>query len=172
MQDSMKEGCSKQIAISLLEQLSEVYSNYQNYDNGQLKAKHGITRLFRKWFVSYNPTVVDAVHQEFLDDVESILKQLSPMLKQLSHDEPDICHVYAAKAVNLMLAPKPAKEKTAVEWYMTIAEYQCSVLLPYLTIDELKQIKDRWLERLPKRLMYPKQRELLRDMEKNILVSK
>lgn len=170
MKDSKsKDCCAKQAAISLLEQLSEIYSQYQNSDERQLKAKYGITRLFRKWFVSYNSTVVDTMNQEFLDNVESILDKLCTELEQLSYDTKELCNDYAAKALNLMLTPKPTKYKTTVEWYMTIAEYQCACLLPYVATDELKQIKDKWLERSPIRLMYPKQRELLNNMEKCIL---
>lgn len=172
MKDSIRKDCyAKQTAVTLLGQLSEVYSNYQNNDK-QLKAKHGITRLFRKWFISYNPTVVDTMHQEFLDNVEGIIEQLCIALEQLSYDAKELCNDYAAKVVNLMLAPKPTKYKTTVEWYMTIAEYQCACLLPYLAQDELIQIKNKWLERLPRRLMYPKQRELLKHMEKYVLSSK
>lgn len=169
MQDSVnKNECSEQTVNSLLERLSEVYCSYQENDHRKLKAKYGITRLFRRWF-SYNTAAVDSMHQEFLNDVESIINELSTTLNKLSQDAPDICNTYAAKAVNLMLAPKPTGEKTTVEWYMTIAEYHCSALLPCLAIDELKRTKDNWLGRLPKRLMYPRQRELLKDMEKYIL---
>lgn len=163
-----KNECFEQTAISLLDRLSQVYFSYQENGHRKMKTMYGITRLFRGWF-SYNAAAIDSLHQDFLNDVESIINELSTTLKTLSQDAPDICNAYAAKAVDLILAPKPTKDKTAVEWYMTIAEYKCSALLPYLALDDLKRTKDNWLGRLPKRLMYPRQRELLKDMEKYIL---
>ncbi|NLU52282.1 MAG: hypothetical protein GXX10_05410 [Clostridiaceae bacterium] len=55
--------------------------------------------------------------------------------------------------------------KTTAEWYMTVAEYQCFPLLPYLSREDLKHFHDLMLKRVPKRMMYPRQRQLVAQME-------
>jgi hypothetical protein len=116
--------------------------------------------------MGYNPLSVNPDDQAFLDEVERITSQFVPMLEEMKVNNPDACMGYAAKAVDVLLTQKPAKEKTAGDWYLTVAEYQISFLLPYLSCNELKNTREKLLKRTPKRLMFPKQLELIRLIDK------
>lgn len=152
-------------AAGLLEQLNDVYKSY--VENNQPKERYmkGIARLFKKW-ISYNAAAVEPANQEFLENVERIAQGLADALETLKQKNAESCSAYAAKAADIMLSPKPSREKTTAEWYLTVAEYKSAVILPYLASDDLKRIRDAQLKATPKRLMYPKQRELFELMEK------
>jgi hypothetical protein len=152
-------------AAQLVELLNEVYRGYMESSRSQEKSFRGIARLFRRW-ISFNPAVDEPLHQKFVDDVEGIIAELAHALDALGQKDPALCNLYAAKAADLILAPKPGREKTTAEWYMTIAEYKCAAILPYLATDVLRRIRDAQLKATPKRMMYPRQRELFDYIEK------
>lgn len=154
-------------AAQLLERLRCVYRLYIESNQNHEKSFIGVARLFRRWF-SYNQSAAEPLHQKFLDDVESIIAELASVLGQLVRYATDLSNKYAAKAADLILAPKPDREKTTAEWYMTIAEYKCVAILIYLAADDLERIRDAQLKHTPKRMMYPKQRELLEYIEKQL----
>jgi len=156
---------AKADAIALLEQLSDVYNSYVVSSKHKETSLKGFARLFKKW-VSYNAEAVEPVNQEFLDNVERITAELAAALEKLKESDFKLCCDYAAKAVDIMLSPKPSFEKTTVEWYLTVAEYKSACLLPYLAKGDLKRIRDAQLRATPKRLMLPKQRELFEYLEK------
>lgn len=160
---------NREDAAKLLERLTDIYLDYsgKNFDQGN--PKRGVARLFRKWFTSFDSLSVNSVHQEFLDEVGRIVKKLSLALEELKTDDADACMGFAGQAVSLMLAPKPTKEKTTAEWYLTIAEYQCTSILPFVSYSELKRTREDMLKRTPKRLMYPRQREMIELMESLII---
>ncbi|MGE5496062.1 MAG: hypothetical protein ACM3S4_12265 [Burkholderiales bacterium] len=156
---------AKADAEALLEQLSGVYKSYVESSEPKGRSLKGFARLFKKW-ISYNAEAVEPLNQEFLDNVERITSGLAAALEQLIKSDPELCSAYAAKAADIMLSPKPSREKTTAEWYLTVAEYKSACLLPYLAKGDLKRIRDAQLKATPKRLMYPKQRELFELMEK------
>jgi hypothetical protein len=156
---------SETAAVQLLAQLNEVYQSFTGKSQKQERSLKGFARLFRKWF-SYNPMTIEPLNQEFLDNVERITEQLAQSFKKLKEHDTAACYNCAAEAANLILAPKPSGEKTTAEWYLTVAEYKSAVILPYLKPDDLKRLRDEQLKATPKRLMYPKQREMLELMEK------
>lgn len=152
----------------LLDQLHKHYKNYLEKNQQQEQSKNKITKMFGKWFAGFDPLSSDLMHQEFLDGVERIISELSIALKQLEQNSPELCNSFADKAVSRLMMPKPAKEKTTAEWYMTVAEYQCVPLLPYLNREVLEYYHDLMLKRVPRRMMYPKQMQLLDQMEEII----
>lgn len=152
-------------AEDLIGQLDRHYFEYCEKYQKKKKSKSKIANLFGKWFSSFEPSSLDPMHQEFLKGIEQIISELTISLKQLEQKDPNLCHAIAEKAVGRLMIPKPAKEKTTAEWYMTVAEYQCSPLLSYLCREDLKHYRDLMLERTPRRLMFPKQRLLLEQME-------
>ncbi len=156
---------AKADAAALLEQLSGVYKSYVENNQPKERSLKGVARLFKKW-ISFNAEAVEPLNQEFLDNVERITANLSATLEQLKKSDPELCSAHAAKAADIMLSPKPSREKTTAEWYLTVAEYKSACLLPYLAKSDLKRIRDAQLKATPKRLMYPKQRELFELMEK------
>lgn len=158
-------GSTEKQAEDLLGQLDRYYSEYLERYRQQEKSKSKIAKLFGKWFTSFEPTSSDSMHQEFLNGIERIVSGLAMILNNLKQKNPQYCQSVAGKAVGRIMTPKPAREKTTAEWYMTVAEYQCFPLLPYLSREDLEHFHDLMLERVPRRMMYPRQRQLVEQME-------
>ena len=74
----------------------------------------------------------------------------------------------AARAVERMLLPGEEGIPQARSLCMTAAEALCAPLLPYLAPDELRRLRDAMTARTPRRLMFPKQVELLDAMERRL----
>ncbi len=127
-----------------------------------------ITRLFAGWFMGFNPLAANPSHQAFLTEVERIIAELVSVLEKTEPRHPAASTGDAARAVAILLSPKPAREKTSVDWTLTAAEYQVVRLLPYLASDELKSTRAMLLKRTPKRLMFPKQLELIKTIDKGL----
>lgn len=155
-----------QNAVSLIERLTDIYCEYTSETNNE--TKRDMTRLFKRWFSGFDPSVVQPVHQAFLNEVERIVIELSAVLEQLEIESPESCLTYAEKALDIILAPKPSREKTTTEWYLTVIEHQCMHILPYTSAEKLRDIRSEQIKRTPKRLMLPKQRELFNFIEKLI----
>jgi hypothetical protein len=67
-----------------------------------------------------------------------------------------------------MLTAKSLNSKSQAEWYMVAAEHSFSVLIPLLNPEALQSIRDDYLKNCPKRLMYPRQLALLKQMNKSL----
>lgn len=164
--------CAQTAIEELLIRLDDIYRNYIEKSSSHEKSFRGMSRLFKRWFSSYNPGVTEPVHQEFLEGVTDITGHLTLLLGRLSQEDPAMCNVYAVRAAECILAPKkPDSKKAAADWNMTIAEYQFAPLLPYLAWQDLKRIRDAQLKSTPRGMMLPKQREMLQTME-NLLQKK
>lgn len=120
-----------------------------------------ITRLFAGWFSGFNPLSSDPGHQAFLDEVERIIAQLVSNIEKIKVKWPDVSISAAARAAEILLPPKSGRERTPADWTLTVAEYQLIHLIPFLAADTLKDIRATLLRRTPKRMMFPKQRELI-----------
>ncbi len=150
----------------LLQSLGSVFSDFtdQETQKRQTKTKK-LSRMFAGWFSGSNPLSANAEHQAFLDDVERIIAQLVSVLEDVRRGCPEESMRIAAQAVTILLPPKPAREKTAMDWSLTAAEYKIISLLPYLSADDLKNTRAMLLGRTPKRMMFPKQLELLKVID-------
>ena len=158
--------CAEAAVEELLAKLDEIYQNYIEKTDSHEKSFRGMGRLFKRWFSSYNPSVAEPIHQEFLDGVAGVTGQLLLVFEQVSEENPEICRAYAARAADLIMAPKkPDREKSAADWYLAISEYQFAPLLPFLNSEDLRRLRDAQLKTTPKRMMVPKQREMLQTME-------
>lgn len=156
-------------AASLLERLTRIYTSYTAQSENQRKPKYGgVTRLFRRWFSGFDPLSVGPVHQAFLDDVGETAALFAAALETLNKHDSKSSMDYAAKAADVMMTPKPAGEKTTEQWYLTVAEYHIASVLPYLSCGGLERVREGLLKSAPKRLMYPRQRELFDLVEKLI----
>lgn len=165
-QDMQAKGQSpEERAEDLLGQLDRHYVDYLERYQQQQNSKGNMSRLFVNWFTSFEPAASDSMHQDFLTGIEQLIAELTLVLAQLEQESPQRCRTFAGQAVCRLLKSRPAKEKTTADWYMTVAEYQCSPLLPYLSKEDLKHYHDLMLERVPRRLMFPKQKQLLEQME-------
>lgn len=157
-------------AVGLLESLAGLYRDYAEKCRQQVQTGGKIARLFRRWFSGYEPSAADALHLDFLDETRRLVTNLAGLLDRHQNDRPGICGAYAEKAAGILLRPKPAREKTAADWYMVAAEQYCGVLLPFLDRDALRRVRDDYVKHTPKRLMFPKQREVLEHMERMLKI--
>ncbi len=155
-------GYAEQGAL-LIERLFTTYREYNEKAYDQ-KQKRGFGRLFGKWISRQDPLVISQDNKEFLGAIASIVDELTSILASLEGSEPFLCSEYACKALEIMLSQKPSKGESEAEWYLIVAEYQSTALLGYASADDLARFRDRLLERTPKRLMLPKQREMLASM--------
>ncbi len=151
----------------LLQSLVSAFLSYtENETQKHQKKTRKLSRLFAGWFTGYNPLSANPDDQVFLDNVAHIIAQLVTVLEDMKPECSDRRMTIAAQAVKILLPPKPAIEKTASDWSLTVAEYQIINILPYLSVDDLKNTRAKLLERTPKRIMFPKQLELLQMIDK------
>lgn len=122
-------------------------------------------RMFRHW-ISYNAKRVEPMHADFLEELQKQVNALSAALTELEEIDPRACRRLAARAVSLLMAPQPEGVKSDCQWYLLVAEYQCGPLFSHLSREDLEYWRDEMLRRTPRRMMYPKQLELLQTAEK------
>ncbi len=151
-------------AQQLVEQLEEVFDRYAVYNEEarQLRAesRKGIGGFFRNLFPTSPPMELEDQH--FWKDAETITNRLAEVLQQV--EEPRRGEL-AAQVVSRFLAPKPREDRTAQEWFLLAAEHLCIPLIPYLTRPALEQARDALLAGTPRRYLFPKQAELLKELE-------
>ena len=98
----------------------------------------------------------------FLQSVGEAVSALAEALKDADAARRDECALAAAK---FMLAPKPIENKTPAEWYMVAAEFGYAALIPFASKEALQKIRDDYARSYPRRMTYPRQRELLKRMD-------
>ena len=126
--------------------------------------------MFEKWFI-LDPNAIKPLNKEFLEDVRNYAAKLALVLERMDESAPEVCRDYAGKALGIMLAPKPDKQKTDADRYLAIAEYESVPLFSFASPNDLRRIKDELLKRTPKRFMFPKQLEMVELLE-NIISEK
>lgn len=169
MQNGIQENerHPKKQAEYLIDKLYEHYDNYIEKSYRYEQENKSITKLFEKWFRGFDSSASDSMHQEFLDGIDKIVTQLSEQLKQIQQDAPDLCSDFAEKAVRRLMAPKIPRNqpRSNAEWYMTIAEYQCATLLPYLKLEVMEELRGT-IFKVSRRMMFPKEREFFDEFER------
>lgn len=149
-------------APEIIRQMEAQYQALTVNDREREKTQKGLGVVFDKWFRSASPTEPEPLYADFLLSVQTLANQLADALCGLDAEERGKCAVAAAK---IMLRPKPVDQKTQAEWFMVAAEYSFSALIPYLPADAIAKIRDEYVRDTPKRMMYPRQRDLLKLME-------
>ena len=155
------EEAKAEVLVANLEQLYHQYIRRKAADN---TAKRNAGLIFFRWLSSMNPDFAEEKNQTFLDDVQSAVTLLCAQLAQLSQLQPIHSGFLADRAISLMMVA-PATPRTITDRYLLVAEYQCEPLLAYLTQESLHTQYEHYLQKTPKRLMYPQQRKLCRKME-------
>ena len=150
-------------AERLAARLSELCHDYAAADRVK-SAGSGFARLFRHW-ISYNEQRIEAEDRRFLDEVARLTDELDGALASLSREDLPAARRIAAGAVEGLLFFGPASPVTDQDWYLTAAGYESEKLFPYLSREELGRVRDEMCRRTPRRLMFPKQLELLKAVE-------
>lgn len=156
---------SLQEAAALADRLEEHYRDYAFWNLGQPPRAKGFARLFRRW-ISYNDQDIAPADREFLDGTETLVKELAAALSALPPEEAEKGREIAERAVALMLEEKPREISNARRLYLIGAEALCAPLLPLLDREALVRRREAMLAVTPRRLMFPKQLELLEEMER------
>lgn len=154
-------------AEALLEDIRAHYRRYAEDCRG-LSASgapgRSLARLFRHW-ISYDPQAAEPVHTAFLDGLSALVEELAGVLEAGVREDPAACQAAACQAVELLLDPRPRGAGADHASYLLAAEYQCAPLLPYLPREALERWRAELLRRTPRRMMFPKERELLARIE-------
>jgi hypothetical protein len=159
------ENPEKLTAREILDQLQAKYRSFEMDAGKHEKVQTGLAGIFGKWLRSTTPAEPEPLYAEFLSTVQTLVTQLAEALRDVSAGERDESIQVAAK---LMLAAKPMDSKTQAEWYMVAAEHSFCVLIPLLTPGMLQSIRDAYLKSTPKRMMFPRQLDLLKQMNQGI----
>ena len=165
MMDSENSSGDTLTAQEIIDRLDAQYQAFTVSAGEREKAKTGLAGLFDKWFRSTSPSQPEPLYLDFLKSVQGLINELAEVLRKAKAEEIDSSILAVSR---IMLAPKPIDEKTQAEWYMVAAEYSFSALIPLLTPGSLHLIRDDYARNTPKRMMYPRQRDLLKLMEQRI----
>ena len=161
-----ESGAGTENAAELIKGLSGAYLEYAKKNSLQ-NPKRGFNVLFERWF-HLDPHEIKPLHKEFLEDVKHFVTKLALALERMKDSEPEVCGDYAGRALGIMFAPKPDKQKTDADRYLVIAEYESVPLFSYASSDDLQRIRDALLKRTQRRFMFPKQLEMVELLEKII----
>ena len=149
--DTLESECEIQLNM-----LSEQYSTYAN----RQPQKKGLKDMFSKW-VRNDAGQIDPADKEFLKNVEGLIEKLDKSLSKIAGVDRSHSEKLCGRALSIIFAPKSAKETNDTERYLTASEYLAPVLFEHASRDDLHRIRKELLDRIPKRLMFPKQRELV-----------
>ena len=148
-----------------LEALEEHYRAYTQGSRDQPPKPKGFGKLFRRWF-TYNAQEIEPVHREFLEGAEALTKELAEDAAALPDEDKAAGAEAADLALSLMLGEKPQDLPNERRLYLIAAEAISAPLLPLLDREKLAEQRDRMLALTPKRFMFPRQLELLGEMER------
>jgi len=153
-------------AERLIGQLHNLYADYIDKTRRYEEDNRSLGKLFEKWIKGSDSFSTDSMHMDFLNSIDIIVLELADLLSQLQQDAPDLCNDIAEKGVRrLMVSRIPGKlPKTSAEWYLTVAEYKCSPLLPYLKLEVMENLRSEMFT-IPKRMMFPKEKEFFEKFE-------
>lgn len=152
-------------AAALTDRLGETLAAYARRTPEEAAKPKGFAKLFRRWF-TYNPREIEPVHKAFLEETEALVKELVSAVASLSGEERSRGGEKAEEAVALLLAEKPEDLPTDRRLYLIAAEPLCAPLLPLLTREALARRREAMLAVTPRRLLFPRQRELLEEMDR------
>ena len=148
-----------------LEALEEHYRTYTRGNRDQPPKPKGFGKLFRRWF-TYNAQEIEPVHQQYLEGAEALTKELAEAVAALPDEDRAAGAEAADRALSLMLGEKPEDLPNERRLYLIAAEALAAPLLPLLDREKLARQRERMLALTPKRFMFPKQLELLAEMER------
>jgi len=145
--------------------LNKLYSEYAQH--GGPSEKKDIGTMFSNW-MRPSKVQIEPEHKVFLDSVQQEVSELEANLAALADLDLEACEELAGRALAFIFAKKPKKETTDVERYLAISEYHAPCLFRYASRTDLERIRIGLLERVPKRLMFPRHRELVDLLEQMI----
>ena len=149
-------------AEQYLEQLRTLYADYRR-EEPEEESGLNLGRLFKGWFSS-GIGKMEPEDRRFVDGAEELSGQLAEAIG--GEPEGETRRSLAVEAVTLILDAGSPNPGTGKELYLTAAEQYCIPLLKYLSGEDLARLKSSMLAKTPKRMMFPKQLEVLEAMER------
>lgn len=146
-----------------LEALSAYYRDYTVESTQQEAEAKGLKQL-GSWFVHSQRFSNDSMHQKFYQGVQVRVQALDKALAALS--SPQEAGAAAEQALSILLQFIPESQRDVGGWMRFAAEPLCQPLLAYLPSDALQALYDRYNQFYPKRLQFPAQVKLRREMER------
>lgn len=152
-------------ARTAMEIASEIEARYAMLleESVEPPTKRGLGRFFEKLVQGPQSMEPEPMYAAFLEGIQALSLSLAGALEKEGEAARSEAALFAA---GIMLRPKPVEGKTQAQWYMVGAEYGFAALIPHIPAKTLAAIRDDYLRDNPKRSMYPRQRELLRLMER------
>jgi hypothetical protein len=163
--DAQEHSPGKAAPREILYRLEARYRGLSEAAGARENPKVTLPGIFERWFRSSTATEPAPMFTDFIKSVQEILVELAQALGGADAGERSAS---AFAAAEIMLRVKPVNEKSQAEWYMVAAEYSFSELVPLTPPDTLKAIRDAYVRGTPRRMMYPRQRDLLKRMDESI----
>ena len=150
-------------AERLVAQLEQHYQDYRE-GKGRPAKKKSLLGMLSHW-IAYDAEEIAPQHEQFLEGLSRITGDLAEQLLSLGEEDRCAGSALALRSVELLLQPKPRQPQGDRDWYLMLAEYSAGPLLRFLSREEVERQRTRMLAQTPRRLMYPKQLELLETAE-------
>lgn len=150
-------------AEKLVERLSDVCTEYAHGKETETNLKKGFAHMFRHW-VSYNSDRMEPEDEKYLADVRELIAELKSAFDELSHSDIESVRKLSGQAVEVVLFPHVSARREK-QWFQVVVGYECEPLLDFLSAEDLKQVCELMIQRTPKRLMLPRELQLLKKAE-------
>ena len=147
-------------ALAILQKY-EAYTDHMR----ALERKTTMLDTLKGWIMGGSVASRDKANQTFYQEVEVLVRELCAALETA---ETETASRSSAQAARVILAPRPVKSTSASDWMLTAAQGHAIALIPYLEREVLQQLRDEYRKAYPKRMMLPKQREVLAAMERRL----
>lgn len=148
---------------ALLHQLEDLFAQYGRQTERE-DAGFGMGRLFRHW-ISYEPGKLDSACQTLLDGVKDTVEQLAGSLRVLSQTDRAAAEQAAVMSVRLLLTQDEQAANSESALFLQAVAPECEPLLEFLPQTALTQIRVQLLEKTPYKMMFPKERALLKRID-------
>lgn len=159
----MTETLPAQVVLEQIEALCAYYQEYCKECARIERETSGIKRL-GQWFSPASRFSNDSMHTKFYEGVQARVDELDRALAALS-DSGQRAEA-AQQAISVILHPIPESERDVAGWMRFAAEPLCLPLLTYLPPDTLRELYEQYNRVYPKRLQFPAQVKLRKEMER------
>lgn len=151
---------------SVEEQIEALGTFYRDYAEKSAREESKTTGLARigEWFAGSRRFANDTMHTKFYEGVQERVARLTEALAELSDTQAAARGAQAAVAI--ILNPIPEEERDVGGWMRFAAEPLCLPLLVYLPREVLEEQYRAYNRIYPKRLQFPTQVKLRKEMER------
>lgn len=147
--------------------LGDLEQLYRDYCPARPIVRKGLETIFAKW-MRFGSDQIALADQTFLQGVSQTVAALAENLRELSAVDRITGEKIAERGLEIIFAPKRRYPATDVEHYLAIAEYSAVPIFPYASLPNLHKVRENLVKRVPRRMMLPKELELLTLLEERV----